>query len=330
MQKVCKGCGKLLDISYFTKDKTHKDGYENKCKKCRLEQRKKYINICIICGKKFKTIRKETKYCSSKCSSKSQERKLIVKCYVCGKEKQIIPSQLDGQERFFCSKECNKKWRSEYYKNENNPGYKPKIKCTCDNCGKEFYKTKSKFERCEKHYCSVECQHIGNAFILENNRKLRENKIKVNCSYCGKKIEIVPSELKYKKHIYCSKKCQHKGWGKYYSGINSPQWNFNLSLKERIIGRKYPEYYEWRIKIYEKDNYTCQCCGDNKGHNLRAHHILNYSEHKDIRLDIKNGITLCNICHKNFHDTYGYTHNTKEQLEEFLKNKNLSSKKYAI
>lgn len=40
MQKVCKECGKLLDISYFTKSKKIKDGYENMCKSCRQEQKK--------------------------------------------------------------------------------------------------------------------------------------------------------------------------------------------------------------------------------------------------------------------------------------------------
>jgi len=34
MEKRCIRCKKDLDVSYFYKDKTRKDGYDNKCKKC--------------------------------------------------------------------------------------------------------------------------------------------------------------------------------------------------------------------------------------------------------------------------------------------------------
>ena len=38
--KICKQCNQELSLDNFTKSKTTKDGYENKCKKCRLENRK--------------------------------------------------------------------------------------------------------------------------------------------------------------------------------------------------------------------------------------------------------------------------------------------------
>ena len=41
-------------------------------------------------------------------------------------------------------------------------------------------------------------------------------------------------------------------------------------------------------------------------------------ENVELRTDINNGITLCNICHKKFHDIYGYTNNNKTQFEEFM------------
>lgn len=127
-KKICKKCGIEKDLDCFTQSKNIKDGYENTCKKCRNDQRKKYINICQSCNKEFKASKKEAKFCNSK----------------------------------------------------------------------------------------------------------------------------------------------------------------------------------------------CQCCGNNKGHNLNAHHILNYSEYEELRTDIYNGITLCKDCHKLFHDTYGYKNNNYDQLKEFL------------
>lgn len=33
------------------------------------------------------------------------------------------------------------------------------------------------------------------------------------------------------------------------------------------------------------------------------------------------GITLCETCHNNFHNTYGRRDNTKEQFEKWINNK---------
>ena len=40
-----------------------------------------------------------------------------------------------------------------------------------------------------------------------------------------------------------------------------------------------------------------------------------------LRTDVNNGITLCKTCHKEFHDIYGYTNNTKEQLDMYINSK---------
>lgn len=75
--------------------------------------------------------------------------------------------------------------------------------------------------------------------------------------------------------------------------------------------RNSKEYAEWRNKVFEKDNYTCLLCNDNKGGNLNAHHIEplsaiihnnninNFEEALNCFLiwDIKNGTTICETCH---------------------------------
>lgn len=96
-------------------------------------------------------------------------------------------------------------------------------------------------------------------------------------------------------------------------------YNPNLTDAERQIRREYPEYLEWRTSVYERDNYTCQCCGDNKGGNLCAHHKNGYDNFPELRTTLGNGVTVCENCHGNFHHRYGKGNNTETQWEEFLR-----------
>lgn len=100
-------------------------------------------------------------------------------------------------------------------------------------------------------------------------------------------------------------------------GENHPNWNHSLSQEERENGRNIDGYTEWRQNVYLRDKYTCQCCGDNKGGNLNAHHLDGYDWCTEKRTDVNNGVTLCNECHREFHGLFGYGGNTKEQYIEW-------------
>ena len=55
---------------------------------------------------------------------------------------------------------------------------------------------------------------------------------------------------------------------------------------------------EWAKLVKTRDNYTCQVCkkqGKNQG--INAHHIIPRIV-KELRHDLKNGITLCPSCHR--------------------------------
>ena len=105
-----------------------------------------------------------------------------------------------------------------------------------------------------------------------------------------------------------------------YGVVGEKHFNFNpnISDEERKIKRKNIENARFRRFVLNRDNYTCQCCGDGKGGNLNVHHIFNHHSHKELRYDVNNGITLCKECHVNFHNKYGYKNNNQEQLKEFL------------
>src|SRR3990167_7887434 len=64
------------------------------------------------------------------------------------------------------------------------------------------------------------------------------------------------------------------------------------------------EYKLWRKAVFERDNYTCIFCGDNKGGNLEADHIKPFALFPELRFAIDNGRTLCRECHRKT-NTYG-------------------------
>ena len=108
-----------------------------------------------------------------------------------------------------------------------------------------------------------------------------------------------------------------QGAGNYFwkGGINGE----NDTLRHRR------EYKEWRTTVYERDNYTCQCCGS-RGGKLNAHHINQFADYPELRYDVNNGITLCAQCHDStedgsFHNIYGTHNTTSEQLREYILNK---------
>jgi len=57
------------------------------------------------------------------------------------------------------------------------------------------------------------------------------------------------------------------------------------------------QYYQWRQKVFLRDNYTCQHCNIS-GCRLHAHHIKNWKEYPAIRYRLDNGKTLCVDCHR--------------------------------
>lgn len=101
----------------------------------------------------------------------------------------------------------------------------------------------------------------------------------------------------------------HKGKrpSNYKGGISTENTKIRTSI----------EYDLWRSAIFARDGYTCQKYGI-KGGKLVAHHILNFSEHIELRFAIDNGITLSEKAHLEFHKIYGKKNNTREQLLEFL------------
>ena len=70
---------------------------------------------------------------------------------------------------------------------------------------------------------------------------------------------------------------------------------------------------KWRGNVFKRDDWTCQICEarSKKGQSvvLNAHHIKRIIDSPELALDVDNGITLCEKCHKT-------TYNKEELFEE--------------
>ena len=183
--------------------------------------------------------------------------------------------------------------------------------CGCINSERMKYVTKNirlfkKDFEC-KHKVDLSGERFGKLKTLCPTSERYRGKVIWECECdCGNRTKVNTNQLK---------SCNTQSCG-------CTQKNPNLTDEERLKGRyilgKEPQS-SWRNKVYERDNYTCKVCKETKGGNFNAHHLDGWNWCKDKRFDVKNGITLCNKCHKRFHSIYGYGNNTKEQFEEYAK-----------
>lgn len=183
--------------------------------------------------------------------------------------------------------------------------------------------------------------------------------IEKKCLRCGEIIKVFPSRIKTGRGKYCSKKCQNesligrrkgeknfnwrggqpkcrlcqkiisyktknqlciKCWGKLHKGKNASGWIDGRTPINELI-RKSSEYKEWRKKVLERDNWTCQICGyyrnkKRERRDLNVDHIKPFAFFIELRFDIDNGRTLCKDCHLKT-ITYGIKPN---KFKELLKN----------
>ncbi|MDM5264671.1 HNH endonuclease signature motif containing protein [Sulfurovum sp. XTW-4] len=102
-----------------------------------------------------------------------------------------------------------------------------------------------------------------------------------------------------------------------HTGEKHPNWKGGVSEESHLL-RTSVEYKAWRVKVFERDMYTCKKCYQ-VGGNLNAHHIEEFANNKDKAYDLDNGITFCDKCHREFHGIYGQTNISIKEVDKFLK-----------
>lgn len=178
------------------------------------------------------------------------------------------------------------------------------------------YWCESYFERYTSNISYFCCKSHAAKWRFKYNPEIRKG-IKIGLK---KAHEKAPERMR--KRMVGYKNPAWRGSGNPNYGKNArrnekhPMW---VKDRSKLKSRPLSEGREWRIKVFIRDNYTCQECGARNGNgkriDLQAHHIKPYAIFPKLRFDINNGITLCLDCHK---QTETYALNSKYQYERFI------------
>lgn len=165
---------------------------------------------------------------------------------------------------------------------------------SCDWCGKTVDKPDWYLAKVENTFCGSECRGSWQSAERsgENHPSYKGGKQVVECEWCGSTDERWPSAVNERN--FCGKECFDTWYSEEYRGEEHPNYEHG-ARDDRFTDSE-------REQIYERDDYTCQDCGDDDGGNLNAHHIIPSSEDRSTIHDIDNGVTLCVDCHADRHE----------------------------
>lgn len=180
----------------------------------------------------------------------------------------------------------------------------------CVTCRKAFYVSPS---RSRIKNCSYECNKIW-----RKNEAISEKSL-ANC-LCGCGSVVKSHRAKYLfghspqpkvrrglfqkghkqmffKHSESTKRKMSKiqsGHAPSIKGDAHWNWKGGITEKDKAERSRFHKYF--RLKIMQRDNFTCQIC-DAYGIELQVDHIKKWSDYPELRFDISNCRTVCTPCH---------------------------------
>ena len=175
-------------------------------------------------------------------------------------------------------------------------------------------------------------QRFGRLTVLEECGRNKDGRVMWKCKCdCGEEVIVQGKLLRDGRTQSCGclqyETMLRNGelladYTKQHMGELNPNYNPNLTQEDREDRRCQQGYTEWERQVKEQANFTCDCC-EQRGGKLCSHHLDGYNWCKERRIDIVNGVCLCESCHKEFHKIYGYGNNTEAQYIEFKENKQI-------
>lgn len=190
----------------------------------------------------------------------------------------------------------------------------------CFHCKKEFEQRKDTVKRqlgLYGHSCCKHCFGKENTFREARSRVMNENN-----PFKGK------LHTEETKRVLSSLRIGNKAWNKgltkethpsvllytmkskqYHldnpkTGANNPNWKGGVHAKQvaylkEVLGK----WLAFRETILERDCHKCWRCEASKY--LQVHHMASRNRYKEYEFDSDNCITLCKLCHREFHKRYG-------------------------
>lgn len=210
-------------------------------------------------------------------------------------------------------------------------GHLTKITFICSECGEKqttTLKSRKNFNKDKITWCGKCCTHKDISW-KNSFEKIKNIAEKHNLELLSSKEEYKNcySKLKFKcacgNVFFTTVKQLHKGKTccnecSYINKCGENNYLYDSSRGDKERDRERSCIRKWRNEVYQRDDYTCQKCGK-RGGNINAHHINGYSWDRKNRLNINNGITLCEECHKEYHTTYGFVNSKAIDFLSFIK-----------
>jgi 5-methylcytosine-specific restriction endonuclease McrA len=180
----------------------------------------------------------------------------------------------------------------------------------CKVCGEKFWIPRCRFKTAK--YCSEKCSLT----ITSINGKypevwFKKGRVGWNKGKKGYHVHVSPEVTKRRVEMFSKPKSEEHKLKIKLAHLKRLEGYIRITPIQNLF-RKRSDYLDWRKKVYERDAYTCQVCGQ-RGGKLQADHIKSFALYPELRLDLNNGRTLCLECHKKT-ETYGHGWLKKQTL----------------
>lgn len=291
---LCK-CGTSFETSF----KSFKIANKRQCKECGIEirtakLRKDNTKQCLNCNNDFKPVNKTRKFCTYECSCEYKRNNNFKICVICGNNHK--------GEKLCCSPRCG----YELLRKNNKEKLEKRLGIdSLEEYLKKLYLIENKTTREISNIIYGKYTNNGTVskLLKENNIEVRQGSEAMQSQWINATGRRKTSSDRLVKRL----------------GIK-PRLKDSIPIQEL---RKTSEYKEWRLRVYWKANFTCECCGTKRSKTVKmnAHHLNSFQLNKEQRYEVDNGVCLCERCHWDFHGKYGNVDNKVEQFYEFKENR---------
>jgi len=203
-----------------------------------------------------------------------------------------------------------------YHVSELTPRANKQIIVICEKCGKQRVIWKFDHHKLKEGDLCRSCSAIGITRSEETRKKMSIARMGILYSEETLERMSIAASNRSKEHLKRLSDAQtgkslsketRKKIGDSERGANNSSWKGGItSIMQRFYHSV--EYAQWRTAVFQRDNFTCQKCGNHTSGNLNAHHILPVRDWRDPQysLNLMNGITLCKDCHRETFNGHEY------------------------